>query len=47
MATFMAMGGGTHMLPVKEEIRKAIGKGVGNTVEVLLEERVSSPRRPK
>jgi hypothetical protein len=36
----MAMGDGRHMLPVKTEIRKAIGKDVGQTVKVLLEERL-------
>jgi hypothetical protein len=28
------------MLPVKADVRKAIGKDVGNTVTVLLEERI-------
>jgi hypothetical protein len=39
-SSFMAMGDGRHKLPVKEDIRKQIGKGVGDTVSVLLEERV-------
>jgi Domain of unknown function (DUF1905) len=39
--SFMARGDGTHMLPVKSEIRTAIGKDVGDQVRVLLEERVS------
>jgi hypothetical protein len=39
-SSFMAMGDGRHMLPVKTEIRKAIGKDVGQTVKVLLEERL-------
>ena len=39
-SSFMAMGDGTHMLPVKVEIRRAIGKEVGETVKVLLEERI-------
>jgi hypothetical protein len=30
---FMAMGEGRHMLPVKAEIRKVIGKDVGQTKE--------------
>ena len=30
-ASFMAMGGGIHMLPVKAEIREAIGKDVGDS----------------
>lgn len=38
--SFMARGDGTHMLPVKLEIRTAIGKDVGEQVHVLLEERV-------
>ena len=39
-ASFMAMGGGTHMLPVRSDIRKAIGKGEGDTVMVHLLERL-------
>jgi hypothetical protein len=39
-ASFMAMGGGVHMLPMKAETRKAIGKDVGDMVTVILENRV-------
>lgn len=38
---FMAMGDGTHMLPIKAEIRKAIGKDTGDNVTIVLEERLS------
>jgi hypothetical protein len=39
-SSFMAMGDGRHMLPVKIEIRRAIGKEVGETVKVLLKQRI-------
>jgi hypothetical protein len=39
-ASFMAMGGGKHMLPMKAEIRKAMGKDVGDVVTVIVEERI-------
>jgi hypothetical protein len=41
-SSFMAMGDGTHKLPVKAEVRKAIGKEEGDTVRVHLEERIES-----
>ncbi|MGA3188032.1 MAG: DUF1905 domain-containing protein [Bryobacteraceae bacterium] len=40
-SSFMAMGGGVHMLPVKAELRKIIGKDTGDTVTVRLLERLN------
>jgi hypothetical protein len=39
-SSFMAMGDGRHMLPVRVEIRRAIGKEVGKTIKVVLEKRI-------
>ncbi len=45
--SLMPMGTGEHCMPIKNQIRKAIRKGAGDTIEIILEEDFAELKVPE